>query len=85
MYNTQTMYNNNQSTANQNVNIAGVNKYATRDCGAAFANTANVTADLNMLFPQPVNGDAAVLWNTNGATGRHYVYANNLWKFMALT
>lgn len=82
-----TFFNNNQGNSNQNCNIAGVAKYASGDYGASWATTAAITAALASLFPAtPVNGDIAVLWNTNGTpSGRLYVYAASAWKTVDLT
>lgn len=80
------LINNNQAGAQQNTNIAGVSKYATGDYGSSFATTAAITAALASLFPAPINGDIATLWNTNSTgSGRLYVYANSAWTYIALT
>ena len=79
------LINNNQAGAQQNTNIAGVSKYASGDYGALFVTSAAVTAALASVFPTPINGDVATLWNTNGAgAGRLYVRANSAWKYVDL-
>lgn len=81
-----TLINNNQAGAQQNTNIAGVSKYASGDYGVAFATTAAVTAALASVFPSPINGDVATLWNTNGSgAGRLYIRTNSAWKYVDLT
>lgn len=74
-----THVNNNQGPGFQNTNISGVCKYASNDYGASWATTAAITADLATLFPNPINGDLALLYNTTGTVAKLYGYANNSW------
>ena len=76
---------NNQGTGLQNFYDTGENEYIENDYGAAWATTATITADLAKLQDNPANGDVGVLWNTNGATGRLYVYAAVAWRYVTLT
>jgi hypothetical protein len=75
------LINNNQALAGQNIDIAGVAKYAVNDYGASWATSATIAADLLTLFPEPINGDVAILRNTNGTdSSRFYFYAAGAWE-----
>lgn len=74
-------YNNNdQATGAQNINISGIFKYAAADYGAAWT-AGLVSAALLALFPDPVNGDGAILYNSNGAVlaSKEYKYIQSAW------
>jgi hypothetical protein len=80
------LINNNQSTAQANCNISGVCKYDSADYGASWATSAAITASLAAIFPEPINGDIAILDNTNGAGERRfYFYAAGAWENIGTT
>ncbi|MEM5794752.1 MAG: hypothetical protein AAGU23_00545 [Bacillota bacterium] len=77
------LINNNQAASPANVSISGVLKYAVNDYGSSWATSATIAADLAALFPEAINGDAAILRNTNGTDeSRLYFYAASAWDFI---
>jgi hypothetical protein len=75
------LINNDQGIYGQNIDIAGVAKYAVNDYGASWATSATIAADLLTLFPDPIKGDIAVLRNTNGTdSSRFYFYTAAGWE-----
>jgi len=73
--------NNDQSDGRQNISFSGIAKYATADYGSAWATTADIAAALLVLYPNPINGDIAILRNTNGTdASRFYFYAGGAWE-----
>lgn len=77
-------YNNDQADSKQNTDISGICKYAVNDYGASWATSDTIAADLLTLFPSPVNGDIAILRNTNGTDeSRVYIYAAAAWEALA--
>ncbi len=78
------LINNNQANTPANISISGVCKYAVNDYGASWATSATIAGDLAILFPEPINGDIAILRNTNGTDeSRLYFYAAGAWEAVA--